>query len=410
MALAILLGSAALAGAAPPAGNASFKTSIPIAILIDSKSNSVLFQKNADQQFAPASLAKLMTLEFLFHRIKKGKLKLDQPFRITLNAWRNGGAPSHGTTMFAALHSEVSLGDLIRGIVVDSANDACMAIAQALAGGEAGFGAMLTQRARAIGLRHSTFVNSTGYSDPNEQVTARDMAELARDIILTYPNFYSYFSQRAFLWNKIRQTNRNPLFGMGLGADGLKTGKTDDGLFNLIGSAVEDNERLIIVIAGAKSAKERAEEARRLLDWGFQNFRLRTLFAAGQNIGAAEVFNGSQAYVPLVGPKAVQLMVPRYDDEPINARVDYTGPVPAPVHRGQAIGTLKVWRGSKLALRVQLAAAKSVGRGTMTQRALDGASELLYRLFWAGVNRLDSLYHSSGHKTTGGGEEESAAR
>jgi serine-type D-Ala-D-Ala carboxypeptidase (penicillin-binding protein 5/6) len=196
-----------------------FQSSAPAAILLDVESDSILYDKNGDQLVAPASLAKLMTLEFLFNEIKQGRVKPDDEYIISENAWRKGGAPSHGSTMFAAIHSRVKVSDLIQGIIVDSANDACMAVAEALAGNEVSFGQMLTQRARAIGLETSTFANSTGYPDPNLRVTAREMAELARHIIQTYPDFYPYFSQRDFTWNNIHQQNRNPLLGMGIGAD-----------------------------------------------------------------------------------------------------------------------------------------------------------------------------------------------
>ena len=229
-----------------------FQTSVPNALLLDTNSDSVLFEKGGDQLVAPASLAKLMTLEFVFNEIKQGRLKLDQEFMISENAWRKGGAPSHGSTMFAAIHSRVSLDDLLHGIIVNSANDACIAIAEGIAGNEAAFGEMLTKRAREIGLEKSTFTNATGYSDPNLRVTPRELAYLARHIMRTYPDFYSYFSEREFTWNKIRQTNRNPLLAMGIGADGLKTGETSEAGFNLVGSAVQDNLRLIVVVTGAQ--------------------------------------------------------------------------------------------------------------------------------------------------------------
>jgi D-alanyl-D-alanine carboxypeptidase (penicillin-binding protein 5/6) len=364
------------------------QTSVPNAILLDPDSNSVLFEKNGDQPIAPASLAKLMTLEYVFNEIKQGRAKLDDEFTISENAWRKGGAPSHGSTMFAVLNSKVRLDDLIHAIIVDSANDACIAIAEGLAGNEAAFGAMLTKRAREIGLENSTFTNATGYSDPGLHVTVRDLAQLARHIMQTYPDFYPYFAERDFTWNKIHQTNRNPLLGLGIGADGLKTGETTEAGFNLVGSAVEDNLRLIVVVTGAKSDKERAEEARKLLEWGFHSFESRVLFAEGQTIGEAKVFGGDTGYVPLIGPGTIQMMLPRNNSERLLARVVYTGPVPAPVNKGQTIGKLKVWRGDNLALEVPLTAAEDVGRGTMPQRAMDGATELMIGLFRAGVDRL----------------------
>jgi serine-type D-Ala-D-Ala carboxypeptidase (penicillin-binding protein 5/6) len=366
----------------------TFQTSVPVALLLDPESDSVLYEKNGDQLVAPASLAKLMTLEFVFNEIKQGHIKLDDEFPISENAWRKGGAPSHGSTMFAAIHSKVKLDDLIHGIIVDSANDACIAVAEALAGNEPEFGAMLTKRARQIGLEKSTFTNATGYSDPGLRVTAREMAALARHIMRTYPEFYPYFAEREFTWNNIRQQNRNPLLAMGVGADGLKTGETAEAGFNLVGSAVQDQLRLIVVITGAKSEKERAEEARKMLEWGFHGFEARVLFAEGQTIGEAKVFGGNARYVPLVAPGTIRLMMPRNGSERLLARIVYTGPVPAPVNKGQSIGKLKVWRGDKLALEVPLQAAEDVGKGTMSQRAVDGATELMIGLFRAGVDRL----------------------
>jgi D-alanyl-D-alanine carboxypeptidase (penicillin-binding protein 5/6) len=365
-----------------------FQTSSPAAALLDPDSNSFLFEKNSDQPFTPASLAKLMTLEYVFNEIKQGHIKPDDEYIISENAWRKGGAPSHGSTMFAAIHSRVKVSDLIQGIIVDSANDACMAIAEALAGNEASFGAMLTKRAREIGLENSTFTNSTGLPDPNMHVTARDMAELARHIMQTYPEFYPNFAARDFSWNNIRQENRNPLLSMGIGADGLKTGETTDSGYSLVGSALQDNLRLIVVVSGARNDKERGDEAKKLLDFGFHGFETKILFAEGQTIGAAKVFGGDSSYVPLVGPGTVSLMMPRNTNDRLIARIVYNGPVPAPVTKGQPIGKLKVWRGDNVALEVPLQAADDVGTGTMSQRAMDGATELMIGLFRAGVGKL----------------------
>ena len=387
----LLLAVMAAAIAAPPASTKKedgFQVGAPAAILLDADSDSILYDKNGDQLVAPASLAKLMTLEFLFNEIKQGRVKLDDEYMISENAWRKGGAPSHGSTMFAAIHSRVKVSDLIQGIIVDSANDACIAVAEALAGNEASFGQMLTQRAREIGLEHSTFTNSTGYSDPNLRVTAREMAALVRHIIQAYPDFYPYFSQRDFAWNNIHQQNRNPLLGMGIGADGLKTGETSEAGFNLVGSALQDNLRLIVVVTGAKSEKERADEAKKLLEFGFHDFQARVLFAEGQTVGDAKVFGGDRSYVPLVAPGIVRVMVPRNNSQRLLARIVYTGPVPAPIAKGQPIGKLRVWRGENLALELPLQAADDVGRGSMSQRAMDGATELMIGLLRAGVKKL----------------------
>ena len=389
---AALAGGVYFAHAAPNAmatkKEEGFQTSIPAAVLLDPDSDSILFEKNGDQLVAPASLAKLMTLEYVFNEIKEGRVKLDDTFMISENAWRKGGAPSHGSTMFAAIHSRVRVDDLIHGIIVDSANDACIAIAEGLAGNETAFGALLTERAREIGLEKSTFTNAEGYPDPNLRVTAREMAELARHIMHTYPDFFPYFAEREFTWNNIRQQNRNPLLGMGIGADGMKTGETVEAGFNLVGTATQDNRHLIVVITGAKSEKERADEGKKMLDWGFHGFEARVLFAEGQNIGEAKVFGGDSSYVHLIAPGLITLMMPRNSNDRLLARIIYTGPVPAPVTKGQPIGKLRVFRGENLALEAPLAAAEDVGKGTMSQRAVDGATELMIGLFKAGVNKL----------------------
>ena len=389
---AALAGGVYFAHAAPNAmatkKEEGFQTSIPAAVLLDPDSDSILFEKNGDQLVAPASLAKLMTLEYVFNEIKEGRVKLDDTFMISENAWRKGGAPSHGSTMFAAIHSRVRVDDLIHGIIVDSANDACIAIAEGLAGNETAFGALLTERAREIGLEKSTFTNAEGYPDPNLRVTAREMAELARHIMHTYPDFFPYFAEREFTWNNIRQQNRNPLLGMGIGADGMKTGETVEAGFNLVGTATQDNRHLIVVITGAKSEKERADEGKKMLDWGFHGFEARMLFAEGQNIGEAKVFGGDTSYVHLIAPGLIKVMMPRNSNDRLLARIIYTGPVPAPVTKGQPIGKLRVFRGENLALEAPLAAAEDVGKGTMSQRAVDGATELMIGLFKAGVNKL----------------------
>ena len=378
---------AAPAGAAKPEGG--FQTSVPAAILVDPDSDSILYEKNSEQLVEPASLAKLMTLEYLFNEIKQGRVKLDDTYTISENAWRKGGAPSHGSTMFAAIHSQVKVSDLIQGIIVDSANDACIAVAEALAGNETAFGQLLTKRAREIGLQNSTFTNATGFSDPNLRVTAREMAELARHIIKTYPELYPLFAQRDFAWDNIHQQNRNPLLGMGIGADGLKTGETKEADFNLVGSAVSDNFRLIVVITGAKSDKERADEARKLLDLGFHGFQSRVLFAEGQTVGEAKVSRRRQQLCAAGRSRPSSKSCCRATAKSaLNARIVYTGPVPAPIAKGQTIGELKVWRGDDLALDVAPQAADDVGKGSMTQRAMDGATELIIGLLRAGVAKL----------------------
>jgi D-alanyl-D-alanine carboxypeptidase (penicillin-binding protein 5/6) len=361
----------------------------PHAILIDAESGSVLFERRADELIFPASLAKLMTAEYVFHQLKTGKIKLTDEFPVSANAWRKGGAPSHGSTMFAAINSQISADDLLHGMIIQSANDACIVFAEALAGNELEFGEKLTKRAREIGLAKSVFTNSNGLPDPNEKVTSRELAILARYIIMNYPEFYKIFGQPDFTWNKIHQPNRNPLLGALDGADGLKTGFTKEAGYGLVGSAVENGLRLIAVVNGVKSAKERAEEGKKLLEWGFRNFVRRTVFAESEVIGAAKVYGGASGHVPLVASAGmVRIMVPKNGGERLLARIAYTGPVPAPVAKDQPIGLLKVWRGDDLVLETPLKAAANVGTGNLPQRAFDAMTELIIALFRAGVQRL----------------------
>ena len=391
--MAVLACAAATAVAAPnpvsgPKSMEGFQTAAPHAILIDADGGSVLFEKGADDLIPPASLSKLMTAEVVFNLIKQGKIKPTDEFIVSTTAWRRGGAPSHTSSMFIPIHSKVSVDDLLHGVIIQSANDACIALAEGISGTESEFAELMTKRARELGLMKSTFGNSNGLPDPRQLMTARELAKLARYIIETHPQYYKYYNEREFTWNKIRQQNRNPLLAMNIGADGLKTGFTKEAGYGLVGSAVQNGLRLIVVVNGLRSEKERADEGKKLLEWGFHNFQSGLLFADGQEIAQAKVYGGAKGHVPLVAPKEVRLMVPRGSREKILARVVYTGPVRAPVRQGQTVGALKVWRGEFLVLEVPLQAAESVGTGSMPQRAFDAATELVLGLFRAGLQRL----------------------
>jgi D-alanyl-D-alanine carboxypeptidase (penicillin-binding protein 5/6) len=290
--------------------------------------------------------------------------------------------------MFAALNSRVSVDDLLHGAVIQSGNDSCIILAEGIAGSERDFVTMMTKRAREIGLTQSTFGNSNGLPDPANKMSVRELAKLARHIILTYPDFYKLFGQREFTWNKIRQHNRNPLLGSTEGADGLKTGYTKEGGYGMVGSAVQGGLRLIVVVNGMEDAKDRANEAKRLLEWGFRNFETRVLFDAGQTVGYAKVFGGDHGSVKLSAAEPIKIMVQRSGTDKLIARVIYTGPVRAPVKAGQEIGVMKVWRGGNIALEVPVHADENVGVGSLTQRAFDGVSELFIGLVRAGVEKL----------------------
>jgi D-alanyl-D-alanine carboxypeptidase (penicillin-binding protein 5/6) len=365
-----------------------FQTAAPHAILIEADSGSVLFEKGADQLTYPASLAKLMTAEFVFHEIKEGRLDPETEFVVSENAWRRGGAPSGGSAMFAPLHSRVRIIDLLHGVIIQSGNDACITLAEGIAGNEPNFAAMLNKRARELGLTKSNFTNASGLPDPDLKVTMRELAKLAQYIIKTYPDFYKIYGEREFTWNKIRQQNRNPLLAMGMGVDGLKTGFTKEAGYGIVASAVQNGLRLIVAVNGLKTAKERADEARKLLDWGFRGFESRLLFAEGEAVGEAKLYGGAKGRVPLTGERPIRLLVPRGASEKIVARIVYTGPVAAPVEQGQPIGQLRVSRGDNVVLEVPLRAAESIPKGNLTQRAFDAATELVVGLFRAGAERL----------------------
>jgi D-alanyl-D-alanine carboxypeptidase (penicillin-binding protein 5/6) len=394
LAVIALLGLLALAGAAPnPVSgpkkeDGGFQTSAPFAILIDAETGSVLFEKGADALTAPSSLAKLMTAEVVFNEITQGRLSRDEEMMISENAWRRGGAPSRTSSMFAPIHSRVRVEDLLRGLIIQSANDAAIALAEGISANERAFAVLMNNRARELGLVKSNFANATGLPDPTQKVTVRELAKLAQHIMRTYPDFYPIYGEKEFTWNKIRQQNRNPLLALNIGADGMKTGYTAEGGFGLVGSALQNGLRLIVVVNGLKTAKDRADEAKKLLDWGFSGFEQRPLFAEGEILGQARVFAGTQTSVNLVGPRAISMLIPRNNHDRISAKIVYTGPVPAPVQEGQRIGTLRVYRGTNVALEVPLQAAETVERGNLSRRAFDAASELIIGLFRAGIAKI----------------------
>jgi len=366
----------------------NFNISSPTAILIDYESGSILYQKDADRPWHPASLAKLMTMEIVFNEIKSGDLKLDEELVVSVDAWRRGGAPAGGSTMFAPVHSRISVENLLQGAIVQSGNDACIVFAEAIAGSEDAFARLMNARARELGLDSADFRNATGLHDPEQVISARDLAKLAAHLIRTYPEFYHYFGQTEFTWNKIRQSNRNPLLEMNIGADGLKTGNIKEAGFGLVGSAVQDGQRLIVVVHGAETAKDRANDARRLLEWGFKSFESKRLFRDGEIIAQARAFGGDQRYVPLVANGPVYLLSPRAGGDKFLARVHYRGPLHTPLTKGTEVARLKVYRGDRVALEVPLYAATDVGEGSLMQRAYDSTVELTGGWVRKGINAV----------------------
>jgi D-alanyl-D-alanine carboxypeptidase (penicillin-binding protein 5/6) len=363
--------------AASTASAQLFETRAAQVYMIDAETGSVLFSKDADALIQPASLGKLMTIEMAFDAIKSGRLKLDDTFVVSEHAWRTGGAPSGTSTMFAKLKSAIRLEDLIRGVTVQAANDGCIIIAEGMAGSEDNFARQMTERARRIGMEKSTFVNATGLPGAGQQTTVRELVTLARHLWRDYPDLYRYYGEKEFTWNKIRQLNRNPLLSMDIGGDGLAVGASEQDGFGIVGSAEQGGRRVIAAMSGLKDDRERAEEARKLLEWGLRSFEKSEVFAAGEIVGQAQVFGGEKSGVALKAKGPVELFLPITNRDKLTARIVYDGPLPAPVEEGQQVGALKVWIGDTLSQETPLYAAESVAIGSLPHRALDAVEELL---------------------------------
>lgn len=336
---ALLVGLAALfAGAVMMAQAAqALETRAKQAILMDYHTGAVLFEKNADELMPPASMSKLMTVYMLFERIKDGRIALDDTMPVSEKAWRK-----QGSKMFVLVDTRVKVEDLIRGIIVQSGNDACIVVAEAIGGTEDAFAEMMTERAREIGLQHSTFRNATGWPHPEHRMTARDLALLARHLIHDFPSLYKYFSETEFTYSDITQHNRNPLLYKNMGADGLKTGHTEASGYGLVASAERDGRRLILVLNGLPDDKARAEDGERLLEWGFREFDTYTLFAAGDAVTEAPVWLGEAAEVPLVVTEDVTVTIPKAAREEMKVTAVFDSPVPAPIREGQPLATLRI--------------------------------------------------------------------
>ena len=375
IALAAALTLMGMALTAAPGRAQSFQTIAPVALLVDFESGAVLLEKNADQPIAPGAMVKLMTAEIVFRELKEGRLHLDDKFSVSEHAWRTGGAHAHLTAMFLDVHSEARVDDLLRGLIVQSGNDAAITLAEGLSGSEEGFADRMNKRAAELGMTHSSFVDPWGRADPRQRTTARDLALIAAHLIRDYPDYYRYFGEKEFTWNKIRQLNRNPLLTGDLGADGLKTSELPDAGYDLVGSATQNGQRLILVVAGLKTAAERAEEGRKLLEWGFRAFDPRVLFEPGDTIGTAAVYGGEQSEAPLTCSAPVKVFLTHGSQERLTAKIVYLGPLPAPVAAGVEVGRLQIWRGQTLALEAPLKTQSAVALGGLGKRALDAGIE-----------------------------------
>ena len=312
------------------------------ALLIDMATGAVLFAKNADMPMPPASMSKMMTAHMVFERLRDGRLSLDDTFLVSRTAWRKGGARSGSSTMFLEPGRRVRVEDLLRGIIVQSGNDACIVIAEGLASSEEAFANEMTLRARELGLESTTFKNATGWPDSGHTSTARDLALLAQHTIEGFPEYYHYYSEKSFTYNGIRQGNRNPLLYKNTGADGLKTGHTKASGYGLAATATRGERRLILIVNGLPSVKARSRESERLMEWGFREFNNYALFKADDVVSDAEVWLGEAPTVPLVLGEDVVITLPRKARRQMKVTVTYDGPVPAPIAVGDKLARLVV--------------------------------------------------------------------
>ena len=370
--IALSFMTAGLAASPAFAAEAAFTSKAPRAILIDAATGSTLCQQRADEPAPPASMSKLMTLAVLFRAMKEGRIQKTDEFTMSVNAWRNGGAPSGTSAMMVPVNTKVTVDELIQGIAVQSGNDAAMCVAEGMAGSIPTFARMMNEEAKRIGLTKSTFTNASGLPDPQQLMSARDLAILARYIIDEYPEYYPVFGQKEFLYRKHRFINRNPLLFQNVGADGLKTGHTAAAGFGLVGSAVQDGKRLIVVVSGLEKADQRKDEAVKLLNWGFNSFNSVRLYDAGEVIGQARVWGGKVWYVPLAANADVTFTVPKFPaNQKISAEIVYKAPLKPPVKKGDQVAMLKLSSSTSASTELPLYATEDVQKGGIVREGLD---------------------------------------
>jgi len=375
--LVLLPGFASAQSAAPQTG---FDVKAKQVYLIEAETGTVLFARAEDEAVPAASLAKLMTMATVFKALAAGETTLETQYPVSEYAWRTGGAPSRTSTMFAALKSNIQVEDLIRGIAVQFANDACIILAEGLAGSERAFAERMTKEARALGLERSVFANATGLPNPDNKVTMREMVVLARHLQTTYPERMRYFVEPEFAWNKITQRNRNPLLALNIGVTGFVTGFSEEGGYSIVASVNRDGKHLLLAMSGLENDKVRIEESRRIIEWALSSFERRTLFREGETIADASVYGGASGKVPLVAGEQVDVFLRKDNSQRLVARVVYTWPLRAPVQPGQAVGTLRISNEKQLLREVPVKTAGTVEVGTLRSRALDALVELFF--FW----------------------------
>ena len=380
--LVALLAVASISSAA--LAQTTFNTTAPFAYMKDVTTGQVLLDKSSNERMPPASMAKMMSVYLAFDMIKRGEVKLDQMVTVRPETWEKWHGPKAGSTMFLSPNEQVSVENLLHGIVTLSGNDACVVLAEGLAGTEEQYVAAMNAMAKKIGLTGSRFANTNGWPDPNEYVTPKDLAIIAERTIRDFPNLYKkFYGQPSFTWGKtlgggnpITQANRDPLLGAVQGADGLKTGHTEEAGYGFTGSAARDGRRLVMVIAGLTSFNERMVESRRFMEWGFAAWKAVPIAKAGRVIDTAKVWNGEEAEVGLTVASDVALSVPRFAAGGMSAKVVYTGPIKAPIAKGQRVAELVVSGAQMPTARIPLVAATAVGEAGPIDRLTQGVRRL----------------------------------
>jgi serine-type D-Ala-D-Ala carboxypeptidase (penicillin-binding protein 5/6) len=357
----------------------SIETRARSAILIDGSTGDVLFEKAPDVPVPPASMSKLMTQAVVFDLLKAGDIKEDQTFKISEDAWRRGGSPSGGSTMYAELNSEVSVMNLLRGAIIQSANDACIVLAEGISGSEEAFLSKMQAKAEKLGMKNSTFRNTTGLPDPQHLMSVRDLALVARYIIYEHPDRFALYKEPAFTWNNIAQSNRNPLLKDYAGADGMKTGYTKEAGYGLVGTAQRDNRRLILVVAGFDSAQARKEDAQKILDWGFRQYKQVEVFAARDVVGQARVWGGRENWVDLLTLQPFSIALTEEEKKTVEVKLSYPGPLYAPVKSQDMIGKVNIYVRGKVIAELPVVTASDVdATDNMWEKAWDSTLIMMF--------------------------------
>lgn len=351
----------------------SIETPAREAFVFDLNTGAVLLEKNADELMPPASMSKLMTVTMVFERLKEGSLKLDDTLPVSEKAWKKGGSK-----MFVEVDTRVAISDLLRGIIVQSGNDACIVIAEGLGGSEEGFAEAMTSRARELGLEKSTFRNATGWPDPNHKMTARELGLLAKHIIQDFPEYYPIFAEKDFTFSEIKQGNRNPLLYKNNGSDGLKTGHTEESGYGLVGSAERDGRRIVVVVNGLENAKARSRESERLMEWAFREFNNYALFKTGDIVDNARVWLGNEDTVPLTVESDLTVTLSRAARKSMTVKVVYNEPIPAPIIKGTPVAQLVVEGPEIETVTVPLIATEDVTRPGAIKRLTSAVEYLVF--------------------------------